>query len=391
MGSCPSCIMPATEPACCSTQIGCADTSCGGGGVFNGKDACGNKRFGGLLGFGMLADDFTLKGALLPECTQWDVGGWTQFGYHNRSNAIGNAGEFNTHPGNFNLHQQNFYLARVADGSNGLDWGFRTDLLYGVDAQDTQAFGNPPGSFDYLNGWDHGIYGWAMPQLYGELAYNKLNLKIGHFYTPLGYEVVTAPGNFFYSHAYTMYNAEPFTHTGVLSTYALSDNTTLFNGWTLGWDTGFDQRFGGNSYIGGITQKMGILSLTYLCLAGNLGSLGSTPSEGYNHSIVANFALTEKLNYVLLTDMVAADQPAGAHRDAVSFANYLFYTLTDTVKVGGRAEWFKLDGQSHYNATAGINYSGIGKIVFRPEIRHNWAPFAGQDETTVGLDGYVTY
>ena len=56
-------------------------------------------------------------------------------------------------------------------------------------------------------------------KLYFEAGYGDLTVKIGHFYTIIGWEVVTAPDNFFYSHAYTMYNSEPFTHTGVLATY----------------------------------------------------------------------------------------------------------------------------------------------------------------------------
>ena len=47
-------------------------------------------------------------------------------------------------------------------------------------------------------------------------GYNDWKIKLGHFYTPIGYEVVPANGNFFYTHAYTMQYGEPFTHTGVL-------------------------------------------------------------------------------------------------------------------------------------------------------------------------------
>src|SRR5690606_36120350 len=129
--------------------------------------------------------------------------------------------------------------------------GGRIDLMYGTDADDTQAFGNPPGTYDYLNGWDHGIYGWALPQLYAEVAAGDLSVKIGHFYTLLGYEVVGAPGNFFYSHAFTMYNSEAFTQTGAIATYKADDNVTLYGGWTLGWDTRFNQWGGGSSFLGG--------------------------------------------------------------------------------------------------------------------------------------------
>ena len=111
--------------------------------------------------------------------------------------------------------------------------GFRADLMYGIDADDTQSFGNNPGNWDFDNGLDHGAYGWAIPQLYAELAVGEWNIKAGHFYTLIGYEVVTAPDNFFYSHAITMYNSEPFTHTGVVASRSFGD-ATIYAGWTLG-------------------------------------------------------------------------------------------------------------------------------------------------------------
>ncbi len=96
----------------------------------------------------------------------------------------------------------------------GFDIGGRIDYIYGTDGPDTQAFGIDNDHWD--NGWDNGNdYGSAIPQLYMEAGYGDLSVKVGHFYTIIGYEVVQAPDNFFYSHAYTMYNSEPFTHTGV--------------------------------------------------------------------------------------------------------------------------------------------------------------------------------
>ena len=112
-----------------------------------------------------VADDdaFSLND-LMGEDRPFDIGGWTQIGYHDKSNGV-----FNAHPDALRLHQQWLYAERVADGSDGLDFGFRFDAMYGVDGANTQAFGNPPGSWDFLNGFDHGIYGWALPQAYGEV------------------------------------------------------------------------------------------------------------------------------------------------------------------------------------------------------------------------------
>src|SRR5690606_37618183 len=106
-----------------------------------------------------------------------------------------------------------------------------------------QSFGNPGADGRNRGRWDasldHGKYGWALPQAYIEYAKNDWTVKVGHFFTPLGYEVIPSVGNFFYSHSLTMFNSEPFTHTGVLSTWSGIDDITIYAGWTAGWDTGF--------------------------------------------------------------------------------------------------------------------------------------------------------
>ena len=69
----------------------------------------------------------------------------------------------------------------------------------------------------------------------------------------------------------------------------------------------------------------------------------------------------------------------------------MFYTLTDTLKVGGRAEWWKKDGQSFNEITGGVNVKALSNLVFRPEIRHDWAPGADLDQTTAAIDAILTY
>ena len=122
------------------------------------------------------------------------------------------------------------------------------------------------------NTWDNGVnYGWAMPQLYLEAGYGDLSVKAGHFYTIIGYEVVQATGNFFYSHAYTFNNSEPFTHTGILATYNLSDDVTFYGGWTEGWDSGFDDN--GDNFLGGISVNLtDDFTVIYATTIGRFGS-----------------------------------------------------------------------------------------------------------------------
>jgi hypothetical protein len=366
-------------PADVCTDV-CAGEECAGEGCAGEKGCCN----GGLCG--ELGDPWTLQSKVCGEdpCNPpfLTFGGWTALGYTSASTGL-----FNAHPNRVNLTQQYFFMEHVADGSNGLDFGGRADAIYGVDAQDTQAFGEPAPQTHWDTSWDHGIYGWAIPQLYAEAAMGDFSVKAGHFYTLVGYEVVTAPDNFFYSHSFTMYNSEPFTHTGVLGTYNASDKTTLYGGWVAGWDTGFanftDATPGdtsrGSAAIFGVSQGLGeVLTVTYIGLAGDMGLNG----EGYNHSVVCDFALSDKWNYVLQSDLVRLNF------DSIGINNFLFYTINNRLAVGGRAEWYKsnLAGngwESVYVTTAGVNYKPFANLIIRPEWRYQW----GAEDIINGLSG----
>jgi len=362
------------DGGCCS----CGGSSCGGGGA----GAAGGMSLAALMGL---------------EGSAWDIGGWTQFGYHDnqtpRSTSRGDLAAFNDVPDNLNLQQQWFYAGKEADGSRGLDWGFRFDAVYGTDAQKTQAFGNPGGEWDVP--WDHGVYGWAIPQLYGEIAMNDFSVIIGHFYTLVGYEVVQAPNNFFYSHSLTMFNSEPFTHTGVLTTYKGFEGMTLYGGWTLGWDTGFTNAQSGNSLIGGFAvDLLDAVTLTYINTYGNFGTRNDGDRNGYSHSVVLTADLTDSLKYVAQSDYVNADDVVGppfVENDQIGLNQYLFYEWNDIISLGTRMEWWKNGSVSNYEATTGVNFRVLNNVVIRPEYRKDWVPATDLDEDTFGCDMILTY
>ena len=238
--------------------------------------ATGSAADGDFLGGERAEEIFSqvdLGDTFLDEDSGWDVGGWLQAGYTNKSDGV-----LNTRPDALNVHQAWLFIEKVADGSDGLDWGARVDAMYGLDGENTQAYGNPNrNTWDFQNSFDHGQFHNALPQAYGVLAYDKLSVKIGHFYTPAGYEVVPANGNFFFSHALAWNFTEPFTHTGALGTYTASDDVTLYGGWVAGWDTGFTQNNGGSAFIGGATVKvLDDVSVGYITTLGNLGTLSFT-------------------------------------------------------------------------------------------------------------------
>jgi len=372
-------------PGACGAASSCCETACGG----YESACCGNSCDWCCLG-----EPYTLQKALHGDCpSPITVGGWMQFGYHNEKTGL-----FNKHDNRVNMHQFWLYAEKVADGTCGWDWGFRTDIMYGVDAADTQAFGNQPGNWDYLNGWDHGIYGWAMPQAYGEVAYGDLSIIAGHFFTKVGYEVVTAPDNFFYSHAFTMNNSEPFTHTGALATYKMAENVEVYGGWTAGWDSGYDafndgDSSDGSNFLGGASVGVtDAVTLAYITTVGDLGWRG----EGYSHSIVADVTVTDSVNYVIQSDLVETNS-GGDHQVGVN--QYLFHTINDCLKTGARVEWWKNSGVSFYEVTGGVNYRPHANLILRPEVRYQWsdnhvfATASGipSDEAIFGMDAIVTF
>jgi hypothetical protein len=207
-----------------------------------------------------------------------EVGGWINAGItynaNNPANRFNGPVTFADRSKEFQLNQLNVFMQRaVATEGKAWDFGGRFDVMFGTDAIFTQAYGIP--SFDVNTGqplkrssWDLKLccsssrfYNMALPQAYIETYVpigNGLNLKIGHFYSPTGYETVPAPDNFFYTRAYTFSNGEPFTHTGLLGNYTANKNWSFMGGAitgsaTGGWDGGWDKEMSNWGGLAGVT------------------------------------------------------------------------------------------------------------------------------------------
>jgi hypothetical protein len=343
---------------------------------------------------------WSLTDELCGACPPFVIGGWTQLGYHDGivplSRFENDLQSFEDIPHQVQLNQQWFYAERLADATrHGSDWGFRLDIVYGTDAQKTQAFGNPGGRSTGRGRWDasldHGKYGWAIPQAYVEYAAGDWNVIVGHFFSPLGYEVIPSVGNFFYSRSLTMFNSEPFTHTGVLSSWSGIDDIKLYAGWSAGWDSGFDSFNSGSNFIGGFAANLtDDVTFTYLATAGNFGWLGNE-GGAVSQSMVMTARLTGALEYVLQSDVVDIDEGRKWQYDTVGLNQYLFYSLSDRWKAGVRGEWWKADGVSHNEVTCGLNYHPHANIVVRPEYRYDWSPGANYNVGTFSVDVIFAY
>jgi hypothetical protein len=309
---------------------------------------------------------------LFPKnCNGFEIGGWISQGYHNRDNIL-----VNNRRREWNLHQAWLYAGKEAS-QDSCDWdfGYRADLLYGIDAQDLQAFGNSPtgAPTGWDNSWDNGSFGWALPQLYVQFANIDWDVKVGKFFSPFGYEVIGATDNFFYSHSFTMYNSEPFTMSGVLAERKVSDTKSYVVGVTSGWDTGFESNDGGANLIFGTRDQLtDNIALAVTNSWGDTGVRGS----GALTSAVAEVGLTDSVDYVLQADVLHL----GTNQE-FGIVQYLFREINPCLSLGARLEWWKSDqfftsSRSTYNYTVGANYRHNANLTIRPELRFDWGAAA---------------
>ncbi len=400
-------------------------------------------------------------------------GGWLNAGVtanaNNPADGFNGPVTFGDRAGELQMNQLYGYLQRaITVSGDAWDFGGRFDITYGTDSIFTQAYGVPAydprsgnplnrGNYDlHLTTWSDRFYGLALPQAYLEMNLpvgNGLAVKAGHFYTIIGYEVVTAPDNFFYSHAYTMQYGEPFTHTGVLGTYAFDENWTASAGAvtgsaTGGWDGNFNTQLGNWDFLGGVTWTSDEKDYS-LNLSSTAGARSTTASSAWAmYSLVgkANF-LDSTLHYVIQHDHGFADDVitgngsanfnAGAAltntQDARWYGinQYLTYDVMDNLGVGVRAEWFRdsngfriwgpgrcgasinVDngvgtpyacninnmnsypwaGANYYALTAGVNYKPLKWVMLRPNFRYDWSSQDTFMSSTPGkqLDNQFTF
>ncbi len=381
-------------------------------------------------------------------------GGWLNTGVtanaNNPADGFNGPVTFGDRAGELQMNQLYGYLQRAIT-VNGDEWDFggRVDINYGTDSIFTQAYGVPAyelgtgqrlnrGNYDlHLTSWSDRFYGLALPQAYLEMNLpvgNGLAVKAGHFYTILGYEVVTAPDNFFYSHAYTMQYGEPFTHTGILGTYAFDENWTASAGTTTGsatggWDGNFNTQLTNWGFLGSVTWTSDEkdYSVNLGSTAGARSAQSDSPWAMYSLVGKANF-MDGTLHYVIQNDMGfandvitgngAANYASGIAADAQQNAmwyginQYLMYDVLDNLGVGVRAEWFRDNngfriwgpgrcpasvnvnqqgvgssyacnlsnlasypwaGADYYALTAGLNYKPLKWVMLRPNLRYDWS------------------
>ena len=288
------------------------------------------------------------------------------------------------------------------DGSTGI--GARTDVLYGEDFPLAMSLGweTNPGPTDWNSGE---YYGLAIPQLYAEVGSRDLSLKLGHFYTIVGYEGVPAVGNFFYQKAYSYQFAGPFTHWGGLINWNATDNVEFDGGLVNGWN-GLASPYSKANFLGRARVKNddNSLATSFAIVTGDEGNDFSplfqpapplTSANRTRYSLILEYRPTDRWEYLFhqWLGTQAKGLASGGTALWAGIDQYLYYRVGKTWLWGARFEWFQdTDGTrvglnrpsnpnhvplpgNFYSLTVGPNWTPTGNFLMRPCFR--WDFFGG--------------
>ena len=422
-----------------SGSCGCGGASAVGGGLIrsgmsgigNGLGSLSSGVAGGMHGLGsvcgglgsMCGGMMNNNSCLSSDCNNgngagWFLNFWASQGYtYNADDPISGSNlplTFNDRSNEYLFNQAYLSFGRAVSTSSW-DLGGRIDLLYGSDYFFTQATGletrqdgSPHwNSSDGPRSTGASIYGLALPQAYLELGVpfgSGTSVKVGHFYTTLGYESVMAPENFFYSHAYTMQYGEPFTHTGVLADIGITQSFNLLAGVTNGWDN-FDNPNDELGYLFGFSWcPSPVASLSFGVHTGREDAAGLNDRTVY--SMVYTRQVSSRLQYVMQHDFgieANAETDRSGGQDSAKWYGinqYLFLEMSNTLTLGARFEWFRdqdnarvlaipsetlVEGGNYVGLSLGANYRPNCRWIFRPEIRWDWSDVAATGLGATGM------
>lgn len=304
---------------------------------------------------------------------------------------------FSDRANEFQLNQLYLYVERDPENKLG-QWGLggRLDFIFGSDSFYTRSMGDPSDHWD-SHILHQRIYGIAFPQAYLDIFApigNGLHIQLGEFYTVVGNETVTAPDNFFYSRSYTMQFAEPFSHTGLLLRYQLSDHIDLTAGAVTGspfagWDGSFQHHLDNWGFLGGVNLSLPQTD-TSIAMTGTHGSLSTSEEADVNlYSIVIKQEITENWYLTLQHDYGWLDRTSSSDKaEWYGALGNLNYDIRDDLGLGLRLEWFRDDdgarvgfparqpvefghAANYYAATFGANWKPKAWLTVRPSIRYD--------------------
>ena len=233
-------------------------------------------------------------------------------------------------------------------------------------------------------------YTGAINQLYAYYnASEKVTFTLGQFNTFYGYEVISPAGNFNYSVSY-LFNAGPFSHTGLKIDYAATEDLSFMiavtnphgviagansdsDNYQLGFQTGYKGQFFNLAYG---ADGFGDTDVLYLDYTGG-------------------FDISDSL-YLGINAAYANSEDADAGYQGVAL--YLQNTFSDTFSLGLRPEFFTTTSGSGDESISAFTLSGntslSDSLKLITELRYDTSDdvtFIGGEEKVTGLTIAAVY
>jgi hypothetical protein len=350
------------------------------------------------------------------EDAKFDISGWIEGGYsfNNRHHSHEQPilpGPFNHEVGNhFMLNQVGLRIERRIEDPKVFDVGGLVEVMYGTDAGFMHSSGwgfngNDPtddgAPADTVSDEYRAFYQVDISQAYVDVSLpvgNGLTIRMGKFVSLLGNEYCNPNNNLFYSHSW-IFNATPFSATGILGIYKLNEQWSVTAGVSRGWDMTAEDNNGAIDGLGAITYAPNEeLSLS---LAWNVGPQNDGDNSHYRTVLdpIITWQATKDLKLALecfyLYDggaNAAAAESTHAYGDVWSVATYASYTINDYLTLNGRVEAYHTSATSLgavgapfggslniYSITLGTTItplpanSVLKNLVIRPEVRYDFS------------------
>jgi len=267
---------------------------------------------------------------------------------------------FTDHANQVQLNQLLLTANKPLDPANSdYQWGFKVQFMYGSDARYTQFLGelnrvNPDSRYqlDVVEANVLAHLPW--------ITEGGVDLKVGQYSTPIGYETIDPSTNAFYSHSYIFQFGLPFKHTGALTTTHVNPMLDVVAGIDTGTNTTFGVLGDNNGAVGGIggfnlTFMDGKLTLLALTHFGPENATRVLSPIGFNangywrfyNDVLLTWKATDTWTFVTeanwIRDGFGSVVNPGKAVNGFGVAQYASYALNETLSLNARAEVWRDD------------------------------------------------
>jgi len=324
----------------------------------------------GLTFIGLLTTGGVASAADLPSAKDlldsWGVSlsGYVDGQYEYSSSPSPSLHVFDARHDSFALNQAALTLAMQPKEG----WGGVVNVIAGEDARLINSFSTPSSN----NNFD-------VTQAFIQYATGGWTIQGGKMLTLAGAEVIAPTLNTNVSRS-LLFNAEPFTHTGLRATYAASDTVSVIFGVNNGWNETSDNNSQKTAEVGLSLTPSKAFTLTAQGYFGSERLPNGSDGERDLVDLVGTWNVTDAASFVLNYDWGKQDNILAGGGDAKWYgvAGYFNYAINSLWRMSLRAEYFDdKDGyttgavQKVKEVTATFGYAPVKSFELRLEGRYD--------------------